>query len=167
MFAGKFKDAVFLEFKGACPDVSGATYIPGYHPNLRVTRIAIVPNSDNHKEAILDQIFVSLFHHMIHAYFLIACGPQHCDEPKGGKRLRYGNHSSKIMYTIKNLSAASINERRALPIRLQACSQPGFCYGRGYGYNSPRSPFGYNLRGFGPEPPKTGRSYCPANFKAI
>lgn len=45
-------------------------------------------------------------------------------------------------------------------------SQPGFCYSRGYGYNSRRSPFGYNLRGFGPEPPKTGCSYCPANFKA-
>jgi hypothetical protein len=92
VFAGKFKDAVFLEFKGVCANVSGATYIPGYHPNLRVTRIAIVLNSDNHGEAILDQIFASLLHHMIHAYFLIACGPQHCDEPKGGKRLRYGNH---------------------------------------------------------------------------
>jgi hypothetical protein len=60
VFAGKFKDAVFLEFKGVYPNVSGATYIPGYHPNLRVTRIAIFLNSDSHKEAILDQFFASL-----------------------------------------------------------------------------------------------------------
>ena len=75
-FAGKLKDVVFLEFKGVDPNVSGATYIPGYHPNLRVTRIAIVLNSDKHKEAILGQIFTILLHHMIHAYFLIAYGPQ-------------------------------------------------------------------------------------------
>ena len=37
LFVGKLKDAVFLEFKGAGPNVSGATYVPGYRPNLRVT----------------------------------------------------------------------------------------------------------------------------------
>ena len=94
---------------------------------------------------------------MIHAYFLIACGLQHCDEPKGGRRLRHGNHFGKIMYTINNLLAASLNECRALLVSFghKLDSQPGFRHSRGYSYNSPRSPFGYNLRGFGPEPPKT------------
>ena len=79
-----------------------------------------------------------------------------CDELKGGRRLRHGNHFGKIMYTINNLSAASLNERRALLVSFghKLDSQPGFRHSRGYSYNSPGSPFGYSLRGFGPEPPK-------------
>ncbi|OCL15401.1 hypothetical protein AOQ84DRAFT_435021 [Glonium stellatum] len=168
VFAGKLKDVVFLEFKGLDPRVSGATYIAGHHPNPRVTRVAIVLNSEKHREATPDQIFASLLHHMIHAYFLVTCGSRPCD-PKDERRLKHSSHFGKIMYTIKNLSAASSSGRRALPIDFghKLDSQPAFRLSHGYGYNRPRSPFEYDSRVSEQESPKVDRSYCPANIKVI
>ncbi|KAF2188972.1 hypothetical protein K469DRAFT_471835, partial [Zopfia rhizophila CBS 207.26] len=105
LFAGHLKDAVFLDVKNMGSYVSGATYNHGQGPNPRVHRISIVLNAENHQNAPPGRILASLIHHMIHAYFLVACGPQEQEEIAYG-RLGHGMHFGKILYTIKKLSGS-------------------------------------------------------------
>ncbi|KAF2788295.1 hypothetical protein K505DRAFT_196541, partial [Melanomma pulvis-pyrius CBS 109.77] len=112
LFAGHLKNAVFLHFANLGTQVSGATFTHGHGPNARVKRISIVLNSILHQHAKSRDIIASLIHQMIHAYFLVACGPQDEKEEVYG-RLAHGVHFGKVMRTIKNLSAAN---GRPLPL---------------------------------------------------
>jgi len=102
LFAGHLKNAVYLDERNFGSDVSGATYNPNWSP---VPRISIILNTDVLVYARARDIVAILIHHMIHAYFLVACGPQKEDEVEYG-RLSHGNHFGKIMFTIRKLSAA-------------------------------------------------------------
>jgi hypothetical protein len=105
LFVEKLKDAVYLEVGPMGPDISGATFTHGHGPNPRVKRVTIMLNSDIHERARGREIIASLVHHMIHAYFLIVCGPQTEAEVEYG-RLSHGLAFSKVSRTIKNLTIA-------------------------------------------------------------
>jgi hypothetical protein len=113
LFAGRLKDAIYLQFADLGPYLSGTTCNPGEGLDSRVSRISIFLNSMLHKDAHPDEILASLIHQMIHAYFIVTCGPQLPDETKYG-RLSHGMHFGKIMFTIKELSAVA--GRQPLPI---------------------------------------------------
>ncbi|KAF2825840.1 hypothetical protein CC86DRAFT_370719 [Ophiobolus disseminans] len=104
LFAGHLKNAVFLENNSLGSDVSGATYNHSWGPVVEVKRVSIILNSDVLECARARDVVAILIHHMIHAYFLIACGPQKEDEVDYG-RLGHGYHFGKIMTTIRKLSA--------------------------------------------------------------
>ncbi|KAF2873521.1 hypothetical protein BDV95DRAFT_517353, partial [Massariosphaeria phaeospora] len=105
LFAGHLKDAVFLDIGSLGRDVSGATYSHGWGLDPKVKRISIVLNGDVLQHARSREILAALIHHMIHAYFLVACGPQVEKEVAYG-RLGHGHHFGKVMLAIKNLSVA-------------------------------------------------------------
>lgn len=104
LFAGYLKNAVFLDIGSLGSDVSGATYTHSWGPNTGVKRISIILNSDVLQYARAKDIVAFLIHHMIHAYFLVACGPQKEDEVDYG-RLDHGVQFAKILLAIKKLSA--------------------------------------------------------------
>ncbi|KAF2705952.1 hypothetical protein K504DRAFT_350360, partial [Pleomassaria siparia CBS 279.74] len=107
LFAGHLKSAVYLSYANLGSEVSGATFTHGHGPNPRVKRISIVLNSFLHQHAKPRDVIASLVHQMIHAFFLVACGPQ--DEKETGYgRLDHGLHFGKVMETIKTLSGAKI-----------------------------------------------------------
>jgi hypothetical protein len=91
LFAGHLKNAVYLDVCDLGPDVSGATFSHGRGPNPRVRRISIVLNTDVHQDSTPTALLASLIHHMIHAYFLVACGPQEEKEQGYGRleRVRF------------------------------------------------------------------------------
>ena len=103
-FAGHLKNAVFLDIGSLGSDVSGATYAHRLGPNPDVKRISIVLNVDALEYADAKDTIAILIHHMIHAYFLVACGGQKEDEVDYG-RLNHDVHFGKIMLTVKKLSA--------------------------------------------------------------
>ncbi|KAF2251546.1 hypothetical protein BU26DRAFT_397448, partial [Trematosphaeria pertusa] len=105
LFAGHLKNAVYLDIGSLGSDVSGATHSQGWGLNPNVKRISIILNSDVLQHASSRDIVAVLIHHMIHAYFLVACGPQQEKEVEYG-RLTHGLHFGKIMMTIKKLSSA-------------------------------------------------------------
>ncbi|KAF2027477.1 hypothetical protein EK21DRAFT_36255, partial [Setomelanomma holmii] len=105
LFAGYLKNAVFLETSSLGLDVSGATYTQSWGPMAEVKRISIILNNDVLENARARDIVAILIHHMIHAYFLVACGPQKEDEVTYG-RLGHGYEFGKVMSAIKKLSAA-------------------------------------------------------------
>lgn len=105
LFAGHLKNAVYLEIDSLGSDVSGATYTQSWGPVTGVKRISIILNQDVLDFATARDIVAVLIHHMIHAYFLVACGPHKEDELDYG-RLAHGFHFGKIMTAIKKLSAA-------------------------------------------------------------
>ncbi|KAF1944736.1 hypothetical protein EJ02DRAFT_331121, partial [Clathrospora elynae] len=104
LFAGHLKNAVFLDINSQGSDVSGATYTHSGGPNTENKRISIILNRDALEYARVKDIVAILIHHMIHAYFLVACGPQKEDEVDYG-RLGHDVHFGKIMLAIKKLSA--------------------------------------------------------------
>jgi hypothetical protein len=104
LFAGHLKNAVFLETSSLAPDVSGATYTHSWGPFTEVKRISIILNSDVLEYAKARDVVAILIHHMIHAYFLVACGPQKEEEIDYG-RLGHDVHFGKVMSVIKKLSA--------------------------------------------------------------
>ncbi|KAH7139122.1 SprT-like family-domain-containing protein [Dendryphion nanum] len=147
-FAGHLKDAVYLDIGSLGSDVSGATFTHGRGPNQRVRRISIILNSDVHKHASAGHILASLIHHMIHAYFLVACGPQEEKEPDYD-RLSHGTHFAKVMRTIKNLTASS----NCKPLQL--------------GFGHPLHPRGY-YNEYHPRPtPKKSAWYCTHCFADV
>jgi hypothetical protein len=113
LFAGHLKNAVFLDVTSLGSDVSGATYTHRLGPNPEVKRISIILNSDALEFAKAKDMIAILIHHMIHAYFLVACGPQKEDEVDYG-RLNHGVHFGKIMLAIKKLSA--VHGRELTPL---------------------------------------------------
>lgn len=104
LFAGHLKNAVFIDISSLGPDVSGATYTHRLGPNPDVKRITIILNVNALEYAKAKDIVAILIHHMIHAYFIVACGGQKEDEVGYG-RLDHSVHFGKIMLTIKKLSA--------------------------------------------------------------
>ena len=102
LFAGHLKNAAYLEFRNLHPDVSGATHTQGMGTDPRVKRVSIYLNKDVLLQAPSRDLIGILIHHMIHAYFLVACGPELEKEAAYG-RLGHGLHFGKIMLTIKNL----------------------------------------------------------------
>ncbi|OAG02373.1 uncharacterized protein CC84DRAFT_1098826 [Paraphaeosphaeria sporulosa] len=106
LFAGHLKNAVYLELRKLHPDLSGATHTHGWGLDLKVKRVSIYLNKDALQQARSGAIIGTLIHHMIHAYFLIACGPQAEKETAYG-RLAHGLHFGKIMATIKKLSGGN------------------------------------------------------------
>ncbi|KAL6709115.1 hypothetical protein ACN47E_001931 [Coniothyrium glycines] len=105
LFAGHLKDAVFLDVTDLDSDVSGATYTHGLGPDRNVKRISIILNDCMLRYGGARDVVAVLIHHMIHAYFLVACGPQREDEVDYG-RLAHGVHFGKILLAIRKLSAA-------------------------------------------------------------
>ncbi|KAF2126446.1 hypothetical protein P153DRAFT_259885, partial [Dothidotthia symphoricarpi CBS 119687] len=105
LFAGHLKNAVFLDVENLGSDVSGATYTHGWGPKTEGKRVSIILNNDVLGYARSREIVAILIHHMIHAYFLVACGPQKEEEVEYG-RLAHGVHFGKIMMVVKKLSAA-------------------------------------------------------------
>ncbi|OCK82345.1 hypothetical protein K432DRAFT_277692, partial [Lepidopterella palustris CBS 459.81] len=162
LFAGKLKDAVYLDVRELGSYVSGATYNPGHGPDSRVSRITIVLNLAMHLTATPEHIIASLIHHMIHAYFLVACGPQKADELDYG-RLNHGNHFGKIMYMIKNLSRSG---GKCFP--LDFGHELRMVRGNPYGLDYPHhaSPSAFHNRSRKSQPP-SDRSYCPHNAKEV
>jgi predicted SprT family Zn-dependent metalloprotease len=120
LFAGQLKNAIFLDISSLGSDVSGATYTHRLGPNPDVKRISIILNIDALEYAKAKDIVAILIHHMIHAYFLVACGGQKEDEVDYG-RLDHNVHFGKIMLTMKKLSAVHGRELSSL----------------NYGYSSP------------------------------
>ncbi|KAJ4362402.1 hypothetical protein N0V83_010495 [Neocucurbitaria cava] len=104
LFASHLKDAVFLNIKGLGSDVSGATYTHSWGPNIEVKRISIILNGGALQYAKARDVVAMLIHHMIHAYFLVACGPQK-EEDVDYRCLDHGVHFGAIMLAIKKLSA--------------------------------------------------------------
>jgi hypothetical protein len=113
LFAGHLKNAVFLDTISLGSDVSGATYTHRLGPNPEVKRISIIFNSDALEFAKARDIIAILIHHMIHAYFLVACGPQKEDEVDYG-RLDHGVYFGKIMLAVKKLS--TVHGRELTPL---------------------------------------------------
>jgi hypothetical protein len=103
LFAGHLKNAVYLELRKLPPDVSGATHTHGWGLNPNVKRVSIYLNKATLQQAKARALIGTLIHHMIHAYLLVACGPQVEKETAYG-RLGHGLHFGKIMTTIKKLS---------------------------------------------------------------
>lgn len=103
LFAGHLKNAVYLELRKLHPDVSGATYTHGWGLDPKVKRVSVYLNKDTFQQARSRDLIGALIHHMIHAYFLVACGPQVEKETAYG-RLDHGAHFGKIMTTIRNLT---------------------------------------------------------------
>lgn len=106
LFAGHLKNAVYLELRKLPPDVSGATHTHGWGLDPKVKRVSIYLNKDVLQQARSRALVGTLIHHMIHAYFLIACGPQAEKETAYG-RLAHGLHFGKIMSTVKKLSGVN------------------------------------------------------------
>jgi hypothetical protein len=113
LFAGYLKNTVYLSSSSLGPSVSGATYTQNWGPVTSVPRISIILNSDVLNYARSRDIVALLIHQMIHAYFLVACGPQKEDQVSYG-RLSHGYHFGKIMSCIKTLSAAHGRELTSL-----------------------------------------------------
>lgn len=105
LFASYLKNVVYVESSSLGSDVSGATYTQSWGPDPDVKRISIILNQDVLDFATARDIVAFLVHHMIHAYLLVACGPQKEDEVDYG-RLTHGHHFGKILMAIKKLSAA-------------------------------------------------------------
>jgi hypothetical protein len=105
LFSGHLKNAVYLNAANLGMYVSGATYTHGHGPNVGVKRISIFLNSVLLQRARSRDIIAALIHQMIHAYFLVACGPQD-EKEEGYGRLAHGLHFGKVMNTIKKLSSA-------------------------------------------------------------
>ncbi|KAE8873208.1 hypothetical protein PTNB73_02359 [Pyrenophora teres f. teres] len=122
LFAGHLKNAVFLDISNLGYDISGATYTHRLGPDPDVKRISIILNSDALVRA--KDVVAILIHHMIHAYFLVACGGQQEDEVDYG-RLGHDVHFGKVMLTIKKLSAA--HGRELTPLNY-GHSSPKTCY---------------------------------------
>ncbi|OAL46774.1 hypothetical protein IQ07DRAFT_472471, partial [Pyrenochaeta sp. DS3sAY3a] len=116
LFAGQLKDTIFLDIERLDSNIPGATYTASSSPNPQVRRISILLNTRVFEYATSREIVAILIHHMIHAYFLVACGPQQEDEVDYG-RLSHGVHFCKILYTIQDLSAAYV--RDVLPINFR------------------------------------------------
>lgn len=110
---GHLRNAVFLTIDTLGFGVSGATYTHSYEPHSGVNRVSIVLNSDAIRPARARDLVAILIHHMIHAYFLVACGPQKEDEVDYG-RLSHGVHFGKILLAVKKLSAVHGNELTSL-----------------------------------------------------
>jgi hypothetical protein len=104
LFAGHLKDAIFVDIKHLGTEVSGATHSQGWSLDPKVKRASIILNGDLLQHARSRDIVAILLHHMIHAYFLIACGPQDQKETEYG-RLGHGLHFGKIMMMIRELTA--------------------------------------------------------------
>ncbi|KAF1999903.1 hypothetical protein P154DRAFT_535145 [Amniculicola lignicola CBS 123094] len=105
LFAGHLRDAVFLDLGNLGTHVSGVTSSHGQGPNPRVRRISIVLNANLLQRTDSKNILATLIHHMIHAYFLVACGRQD-DRIKEEyyNRLAHGLHYGKVMNAIKKVS---------------------------------------------------------------
>ncbi|KAF2676460.1 hypothetical protein K458DRAFT_181852 [Lentithecium fluviatile CBS 122367] len=104
LFAGHLKNAVFLDIRSLGSEVSGSTHSQGWSLDRKVKRVSIILNGDVLQLTRSRDVIATLIHHMIHAYFLIACGPQDQKEVEYG-RLSHGLHFGKIMMTIRKLSA--------------------------------------------------------------
>ncbi|EUC40064.1 hypothetical protein COCMIDRAFT_44849, partial [Bipolaris oryzae ATCC 44560] len=113
LFAGYLNNAVFLDTSRLDSDFSGITYTHGWGPNAEVKRISIILNQDVIRHGQAWDIVATLIHHMIHAYFLVACGEQKEHEMDYG-RLNHGLHFGKIMLAIRRLSAAHSRELATL-----------------------------------------------------
>lgn len=134
LFAGYLKNAVYLNFQDMGVEVSGATYTHCHGPNPRVKRISIVLNSNLHQQAKPRDLIASLIHQMIHAFFLVACGPQDEKEVEYG-RLSHGFHFGKVMETIKKLSAAKC---KPLPLSYGHSLGPHMYYNDYYSFRPRR-----------------------------
>lgn len=113
LFSGHLKNAVFLDIRSLNSDVSGATYTHRLGPNPNVKRISVILNHDAIGHGQAKETVAIMIHHMIHAYFLVACGGQKEDEVDYG-RLDHGVHFGKIILTIKKLSAVHGRELTSL-----------------------------------------------------
>lgn len=113
LFAGYLRNAVYLDSTNLGPDVSGATYTHSWGPDPEVKRISIILNSDVLEYARARDIVAILIHHMTHAYFLVACGPQKENEVDYG-RLGHSYHFGKVISTIKKVSATHGKELTTL-----------------------------------------------------
>lgn len=113
LFAGHLNNAVHLNTRSLDSDVSGATYTQSWGPVPSVKRVSIILNSDVLAFARARDVVAILIHHMIHAFFLIAYGPQKEDDVSYG-RLGHGFHFGMVMYATKRLSAVSGKELDSL-----------------------------------------------------
>ncbi|KAL2357584.1 hypothetical protein BJ546DRAFT_824820, partial [Cryomyces antarcticus] len=109
LFAEKLKDNVYLEWASLDSDVSGRTSIAG----VVVPRVSVQLNEDVHLNASREDIIASLIHHMIHAYFLVCCGPAAKNDPDD-KRLKHGKRFGLVLYKIRDISGYGY--RRHLPL---------------------------------------------------
>ncbi|PSN66477.1 hypothetical protein BS50DRAFT_677674 [Corynespora cassiicola Philippines] len=101
LFDGHLKNAVYLGITSLGPDVSGATHTRGWALSPNIKRISIMLNGDVLSTS--RDILGILIHQMIHAYFLVACGPQDEKETAYG-RLSHGLPFGKLMSTIRKLA---------------------------------------------------------------
>ncbi|KAF2199218.1 hypothetical protein GQ43DRAFT_125987 [Delitschia confertaspora ATCC 74209] len=160
LFNSNLKDAVFLDVQNLGYHVSGATCNPGEGFNRQVPRISIVLNTEMHNVVDSDTILANLIHHMIHAYFLVACGPQRADEVGYG-RLAHGIPFANVLYAIKKLTPS---KEKPLPLSFgHKLNHPS---GMMAPYFNPYIEADIHHQG-GPFPNDWHCSYCPARVKSI
>jgi len=99
------------------PEISGQTHAKHHINNekvlIRLNADLIMPLfTQRNKMQSRDQLYATLLHHMIHAYFLVRCGSPDPTRDADG-RLLHENHFGVIMYKIKEISA---KYGRPLPI---------------------------------------------------
>ncbi|TKA70523.1 hypothetical protein B0A49_07502 [Cryomyces minteri] len=109
LFAEKLKHNVYLEWASLDSGVSGRTSIAG----VVAPRVSVQLNEDVHLNASREDIIASLIHHMIHAYFLVCCGPAAKHDPDD-KRLKHGKRFGLVLYKIRDISGYGY--RRHLPL---------------------------------------------------
>jgi hypothetical protein len=159
LFAGHLNNAVFLESCSLGLDVSGATYTQNWGPIPEVKRISIILNSDVLEYARVRDVVAILIHHMIHAYFLVACGPQKEQEVEYG-RLDHGVQFGKIMLSIRRLSAVHGKELTPLDFGHNPGKFP--YYADGYDYPRRRP-----LKDVGDQKEKWYCSHCHSDVYKI
>lgn len=116
LFAGYLKNVVFLNTSSLSTSVLGITYTHWPGPNPEIKRYSIILNRDVLRNSQPRDIVATLIHHMIHAYFLVACGGQKEGEVSHG-RLAHDLHFGKIMLTVRRPSAAHRKELACLDYR--------------------------------------------------
>lgn len=107
-FMDKLADRVMVRWASLGLDASGQTHVKEHIGNPKVLiRINsdlfhLVIGRQSRKQA-LDQVYATMFHHLIHAYFLVCCGSPDLNQDADG-RLRHENHFGVIMYKVKEIS---------------------------------------------------------------
>lgn len=117
---------VMLRWASLGLEASGQTHVKEHIGNeqilIRLNRDLIAPAFErmSHKQA-RDQLYATILHHLIHAYFVVRCGSPDLNQDADG-RLRHENHFGVIMYKIKEISGKygdplPINFAHSLPRR--------------------------------------------------
>lgn len=156
---------VLLSWKAMESNSPGITAAPG----IIVPRICIQLNSTPFEDddADIDEILDALIHQMIHAYFLVCCGPQRKGTEQDG-RLLDGVHFGVILSTINDITKLCNGGSLRMVFHAAHRAIDTLADEHGVSPMSPRAYISIDPRGnmFGP-PPADGRSHCMRDNRNI